>query len=584
MFRRFVILASATFLVSGTNVEAADPAVICESGKLKVAGKYASCVLSADSKAVKTGLPVDYTKCDATLGVKWEIAEGKGAGLCPGGDDDQNDISSFLDACTGSVAAALAGDVPLPADVQTCNTALTTCGGNLSTCSSDYATCSGDLGTCNASYSSCTGNLSTCNTTLGTCNTNLTTCSGDLGTCNSNYTTCAGDLGTCNTDLTSCEGDLAACEALPFAQVLKTGQTTCYNAAGSVIACAGTGQDGELQPGVARSFTDNGDGTITDNRTGLMWEKWSDNGDIHDKNNQYSWTNAFGKITTLNSGSFAGHNDWRLPTAAELSSLADLGATNNAEPTVFQTPCSPGCAATTCSCSYPSGHWSSTSMHGAASNAWAWNAIEGRIATLPKTNTQNVRAVRTAASTEVPPAQLLKTGQTTCYDAGGSVIACAGSGQDGELQKGAQRGFTDNGDGTITDQATGLTWEKLSDDGSIHDKDNTYTWANAFAKVATLNSTVFAGHSDWRVPNLRELESLVDASTFNPATYSAFSPGCAVFCTVLSCSCTASSLYWSSTTLAAVPSEAWSVGFNVGNVSFNVKSSALYARAVRGGS
>ena len=56
-----------------------------------------------------------------------------------------------------------------------------------------------------------------------------------------------------------------------------------------------------------------------------------------------------------------------------------------------------------------------------------------------------------------------------------------------------------NGDGTITGNNTKLMWAKKSDDGTIHDKDNSYTWANAFAvHIATLNSTNFAGHNDWR--------------------------------------------------------------------------------------
>src|SRR2546422_4574104 len=107
--------------------------------------------------------------------------------------------------------------------------------------------------------------------------------------------------------------------------------------------------------------------------------------------------------------------------------------------------------------------------------------------------------------------QLPATGQTTCWDSSGNVIPCAGTGQDGDLQKGAPLSYTDNGDGTITDNNTGLMWEKLSMDGSVHDVSNTYTWANAFAQhVATLNGTSFAGHNDWRMPNVKELESLMN--------------------------------------------------------------------------
>src|SRR5436189_5183166 len=93
---------------------------------------------------------------------------------------------------------------------------------------------------------------------------------------------------------------------------------------------------------------------------------------------------------------------------------------------------------------------------------------------------------------------LLATGQTTCWDTNGNVIPCAGTGQDGDLRKGAPLSYTDNGNGTVTDNNTGLVWEKLSMDGSVHDVSTTYPWANAFAQhVATLNSTNFAGHNNW---------------------------------------------------------------------------------------
>jgi len=182
-------------------------------------------------------------------------------------------------------------------------------------------------------------------------------------------------------------------------------------------------------------------------------------------------------------------------------------------------------------------------------------------------------------------AGLAVTGQTTCYDATeGVVIDCAGTGQDGELQRGAARSFTDNGDGTITDNVTGLMWEKLSDDGSIHDGDNLYTWTDAVTtKVATLNATSFGGYTDWRLPNRVELGSLVNAATTRPATYSVFNTGCVASCTVLTCNCTLRSRYWSSTTFAEGPQYAWSVTFEPGNVEWEAKSFVAGVRAVRGG-
>lgn len=190
-----------------------------------------------------------------------------------------------------------------------------------------------------------------------------------------------------------------------------------------------------------------------------------------------------------------------------------------------------------------------------------------------------------AACLAAPQGQRLKTGQTTCYDTAGSVIPCAGTGQDGELQKGLARSCVDNGDGTVTDTRTGPMWEKQSDDGSIHDKDNAYTWANAFAtKVTTLNSTSFAGHNDWRLPNRNELESLVNLGATNPSVDAAFNSACLASCTVTTCSCTRSNGYWSSTSIAANPNNAWIVDYNNGNVNNDNKTNGYYVRAVRGGS
>ena len=156
----------------------------------------------------------------------------------------------------------------------------------------------------------------------------------------------------------------------------------------------------------------------------------------------------------------------------------------------------------------------------------------------------------------------------------------ANSGDDGDLELGAARSYTDNGDGTITDNVTGLMWEKLCDGAgcpTVNDKDTTYTWANAFAvKIADLNTVNFAGHNDWRLPNINELQTLANYGTFNPAIDPAFNNGVDSF--------TQSSRYWSSTTSASSTSSAWIVFFINGTVSFNIKTNNLFVRAVRGGS
>ena len=174
---------------------------------------------------------------------------------------------------------------------------------------------------------------------------------------------------------------------------------------------------------------------------------------------------------------------------------------------------------------------------------------------------------------------VLKTGQTQC-ETSNVMGGCPGNpaGQDGELQKGTARSYTVNGDGTITDDATGLMWEKLTDDGSIHDKDNTYNWDNAFlVKIADLNTApCFAGQCDWRLPNVNELQTLADYGRFNPAIDPAFNNGLDSF--------TRSSVYWSSTTSAGSPGLAWGVIFADGFVRAIGMSNFGFVRAVRGGS
>jgi len=144
--------------------------------------------------------------------------------------------------------------------------------------------------------------------------------------------------------------------------------------------------------------------------------------------------------------------------------------------------------------------------------------------------------------------------------------------------------YADNGDGTFYDRLTRLTWETKTDDGSIHDKDNTYTWSTgspwkedgtAFTTfLDTLNGTGFAGSSGWRLPSIYELNTLVEPGYPN--------------CTIAPCTTvpgqTVSSRYWSSSTNRYDPDYAWGVFFLYGvDVNPN-KTSGFYVRAVRGGS
>lgn len=168
---------------------------------------------------------------------------------------------------------------------------------------------------------------------------------------------------------------------------------------------------------------------------------------------------------------------------------------------------------------------------------------------------------------------LLKTNQTICYDAAGAVTACAGTGQDGELQKGVARSYTDNGDGTITDTSTGLVWQKCSDGLSgttcITGTIATATWTNALA-YCNANTAGLPG-TNWRLPNVYELYSLIDfggaAAPYINATYFP---------------ATQSSYYWSSTTFPANKTGAMYVNFFSGSASFNNKSGSGYVRCVRG--
>jgi len=309
-----------------------------------------------------------------------------------------------------------------------------------------------------------------------------------------------------------------------------TNQTRCYNNTEEIICPEPEedfyGQDATylINPPSYTKLNESGNDLpdsaeswvmVRDNVTQLVWEVKTDDGSIHDKDNQYAWQNAHDVfIAELNSTSFGGHSDWRLPTIKELASITDLGRWGPAINSDY----------------FPntlwSNYWSSTTYAGSTAYfAWSIYFNYGLDYWGPKSESCYVRAV--------------------------------GGGQTGSLDH-----LVIDGDGTVTDTLTGLMWQQATD--------GTMNWEAAISHCEALS---LAGYDDWRLPNKRELQSIVDYSIYKPAINTTYFPN------------TLSSSYWSSTTYAHLPpyGRAWVVYFGLGYGGDYDKSDSYDVRAVRGG-
>lgn len=186
------------------------------------------------------------------------------------------------------------------------------------------------------------------------------------------------------------------------------------------------------------------------------------------------------------------------------------------------------------------------------------------------------------------------TGVTRCYtdtgeaDCGGfSTVACPFRGGDGPLRTGCPNDadrFTVSPDDTVTDHCTGLQWQRFAVD---RDGDNAITAADKFTWCEALKyceELSFAGRTDWRLPNVRELESLIDYGRVSPAIDPLFGlkgggagdGGGGVADT--------SNGFWSSTTNASLGTTAWVMDFDTGSSEgFMAKANTFFVRPVRGG-
>lgn len=133
--------------------------------------------------------------------------------------------------------------------------------------------------------------------------------------------------------------------------------------------------------------------------------------------------------------------------------------------------------------------------------------------------------------------------------------------------------YQDHGDGTVTNQHTELMWQKcslgLSGTGCNAGTASNFTWDQALQQAETLNSNGgFAGHSDWRLPNVNELGSLVEIACISPSINSTLFPN------------TQSDLYWSSSPHIR-DTDAWIISFGRGSDNFDDRDKSGYVRLVR---
>ena len=206
-----------------------------------------------------------------------------------------------------------------------------------------------------------------------------------------------------------------------------------------------------------------------------------------------------------------------------------------------------------------------------------------------------------AGAWETPPPNSPPSCGSSTFPATGQLTPAVGTmthtgatvRDDGFVKAGGPLSYRDNGDGTISDLNTGLMWEKKSNDGSVHDVNKTFVWSSLVTDTVwdwidaintkEGNGIGFAGFNDWRLPNVRELLSIIDYGRLNPSVDPAFNNNVSPGCTVFTCSATQTPPYWSSTTVATVDLDVWTVDFVAGHVVAGLKSESHFVRAVRGG-
>ncbi|NQV36471.1 MAG: DUF1566 domain-containing protein [Candidatus Marinimicrobia bacterium] len=278
--------------------------------------------------------------------------------------------------------------------------------------------------------------------------------------------------------------------------VVDTDQTTFYDTTTEMstpsVGDAFYGQDAQYS-GNQPSYTDNGDGTVTDNVTGLMWQQSSDlNGDgTIDADDKLSYDDALDGASSFD---LAGYSDWRLPSIKEAYSLILFSGEDISG---FEGTSAEGFTPFIDTDYFEFGYGDLDAGE---------RLIDAQFATTSNYVSTTMNGQETMFGTNLADGRIKGYGLTMPFGPGEKtfyVMYVRGNTGYGINE------FIDNGDSTITDNATGLMW--MQDDNG-----EGLIWEDALSYAENYE---YAGYSDWRLPNVKELQSIVDY-TRSPATSS----------------------------------------------------------------
>ncbi|HWQ67845.1 MAG TPA: DUF1566 domain-containing protein [Methanospirillum sp.] len=285
-------------------------------------------------------------------------------------------------------------------------------------------------------------------------------------------------------------------------RITDTGQTVCYDDKNQISAPkAGEpyyGQDAQYK-GIQPSYQISSDGlTVYDNNTDLSWQRSPDtNGDGSlTASDKLSWTQAQERPAQLNAANFGGYNDWRLPTIKELYSLINFRGTDpnpTSSSSSIQIPFIDTDYFTFAYGQTSAGERIIDSQY-ASSTLYVSQGWDG----------QKLFGVNFADGRIKGYGLSMPGGMTKKF-----FVQCV-RGNSGY----GKNDLVTNGDGTITDRATGLMW-------SEPDSGSGMNWKDALSWVQMKNTAMYLGYNDWRLPNAKELQSIVDYTRSPDTTSSA---------------------------------------------------------------